>query len=97
MTIDNLRHGLVTDAQSMDDRPYTRLAAANPTVGRKAHRQTSVDGVIINWADYVSNCKLCGWAVLRSHSWVWSTSPMGIVHTECHNEAEALKARENSK
>ena len=44
---------------------------------------TTVDAVIVSWADYVSHCKLCGRVVLRSHAWKWSTKPMGIVHEEC--------------
>lgn len=44
---------------------------------------SSLDVAVINWAAYVSTCKLCHWAVLKHHGWHWSDAPTGIVHDVC--------------
>jgi hypothetical protein len=37
-------------------------------------------------SQYVTQCKLCEWAVYKRHDRIWLNSPLGISHATCARE-----------
>lgn len=66
---------------------YTQLQTGTGGDGKQLAPRvaTTIDAVVISWADYVSHCKGCRSVVLKTHKWEWRNGPgpIGIHHVDC--------------